>query len=135
MTYRPPNQRKYNPIERCCGVLENHGDGSLLDSIEVAVRFPNDDDLEGKLGSWRSPYPKPWLQDCGDNNVMNHGCRHDAERDDVVRNRRLANAFAEEMVCGGPKEAEHCWFGSEPKVSTPPTPGLPPTPSPIPTQM
>ena len=35
----PPYHRKYNPIERCWGILENHGHGALLDSIEAVIRF------------------------------------------------------------------------------------------------
>jgi Rhodopirellula transposase DDE domain len=35
----PPYYRKYNPIERCWGILENHGHGALLDSIEAVIRF------------------------------------------------------------------------------------------------
>jgi hypothetical protein len=34
----PPYQSKYNPIERCWGILENHGNGALLDSIEAVLR-------------------------------------------------------------------------------------------------
>ena len=35
----PPSHRKYNPIERCWGILENHWNGALLDAIEAVIRF------------------------------------------------------------------------------------------------
>lgn len=31
----PPYHSKYNPVERCWGILENHWNGSLLDSLEA----------------------------------------------------------------------------------------------------
>ena len=39
MAYYPPYHSKYNPIERCWGILENHWNGSLLDSIGAVVGF------------------------------------------------------------------------------------------------
>jgi Rhodopirellula transposase DDE domain len=39
LAYYPPYHSKYNPIERCWGVLEQHGNGSLLDSVEAVERF------------------------------------------------------------------------------------------------
>lgn len=33
LAYYPPYHSKYNPIERCWGVLENHWRGQLLDSV------------------------------------------------------------------------------------------------------
>jgi hypothetical protein len=30
----PPYHRKYNPIERCGGILERHGNGRLLDTLQ-----------------------------------------------------------------------------------------------------
>jgi len=35
----PPYQRKYHPSERCWGILENHGHGALLDSLEAGLAF------------------------------------------------------------------------------------------------
>ena len=35
----PPYHSKYNPIERCWGILENHWNGSLLDSIDAVLHF------------------------------------------------------------------------------------------------
>ena len=39
LAYYPPYHSKYNPIERCWGILENHWNGALLDSIEAVIRF------------------------------------------------------------------------------------------------
>ncbi len=30
---------KYNPIERCWGILENHWNGALLDSIDAVLQY------------------------------------------------------------------------------------------------
>jgi transposase len=39
LAYYPPYHSKYNSIERCWGILENHWNGSLLDSIEAVLHF------------------------------------------------------------------------------------------------
>ena len=39
LAYYPPYHSKYNAVERCWGVLENHWNGSLLDSIEAVIEF------------------------------------------------------------------------------------------------
>jgi len=39
LAYYPPYHSKYNPIERCWGILENHWNGSLLDSVDAVIRF------------------------------------------------------------------------------------------------
>ena len=39
LAYYPPYHSKYNPIERCWGILENHWNGALLDSIETALAY------------------------------------------------------------------------------------------------
>jgi hypothetical protein len=39
LAYYPPYHSKYNPIERAWGVLENHWNGSLLDTVETALNF------------------------------------------------------------------------------------------------
>ena len=38
-TYYPPYHSKYNPIERVWGVLEQHWNGSLLDTLETVLHF------------------------------------------------------------------------------------------------
>jgi hypothetical protein len=37
LAYYPPYHSKYNRIERCWGILENHWNGALLDSIDAAL--------------------------------------------------------------------------------------------------
>jgi transposase len=37
--YYPPYHSKYNPIERCWGILEMHWNGALLDSVETVLEF------------------------------------------------------------------------------------------------
>ncbi len=39
LTYYPPYHSKYNPIERCWGILENHWNGALLTSIQTALEW------------------------------------------------------------------------------------------------
>jgi len=39
LAYYPPYHSKYNRIERCWGVLENHWNGALLASIDTAINW------------------------------------------------------------------------------------------------
>jgi hypothetical protein len=39
LAYYPPYHSKYNPIERCWGILETHWNGALLDTIEAVVEL------------------------------------------------------------------------------------------------
>lgn len=39
LVYYPPYHSKYNRIERCWGILENHWNGTLLDSVATAVNW------------------------------------------------------------------------------------------------
>ncbi len=39
LVYYPPYHSKYNPIERCWGVLEVYWNGELLDSEEAVLGF------------------------------------------------------------------------------------------------
>ena len=39
---------RYNPIERCWGILENHWNGALLDSIDAVIRFATTMTWKGK---------------------------------------------------------------------------------------
>ena len=39
LAYYPPYHSKYNPIERCWGVLENYWRGSVLDSVECVLEM------------------------------------------------------------------------------------------------
>jgi transposase len=48
LAYYPPYHSKYNAIERCWGILENHWNGSLLDSIEAVLGFAGTMTWKGK---------------------------------------------------------------------------------------
>ena len=48
LAYYPPYHSKYNPIERCWGILEMHWNGSLLNSIEVVLGFARSMTWKGK---------------------------------------------------------------------------------------
>jgi Rhodopirellula transposase DDE domain len=48
LAYYPPYHSKYNPIERCWGILEMHWNGSLMDSIGAAVGFARSMTWKGK---------------------------------------------------------------------------------------
>ena len=39
LAYYPPYHSKYNRIERCWGILENHWDGALLTSASTALQW------------------------------------------------------------------------------------------------
>ena len=39
LAYYPPYYSKYNPVERCWGILEQHWNGSLLDSVDAVVQY------------------------------------------------------------------------------------------------
>lgn len=39
LAYYPPYHSKYNSIERCWGILENHWNGSILDTVQTVMKF------------------------------------------------------------------------------------------------
>ena len=39
LVYYPPYHSKYNPIERCWGILEQHWNGTLLDSVDTVLAW------------------------------------------------------------------------------------------------
>ena len=48
LAYYPPYHSKYNPIERCWGILEMHWNGSLLDSVEAVLGYARSMTWQGK---------------------------------------------------------------------------------------
>jgi len=48
LAYYPPYHSKYNPVERCWGILEQHWNGSLLDSVDAVIQFANTMTWKGK---------------------------------------------------------------------------------------
>ena len=39
LVYYPPYYSKYNPVERCWGILETHWNGTILDSVDTALKW------------------------------------------------------------------------------------------------
>ena len=39
LAYYPPYHSKYNPVERCWGILERHWNGALLDTLDAVLGF------------------------------------------------------------------------------------------------
>lgn len=56
LAYYPPYHSKYNLIERCWGILENHWNGTLLTSIDTALQW-------AKTMTWRGVSPLVHLLD------------------------------------------------------------------------
>ena len=56
LAYYPPYHSKYNLIERCWGILENHWSGTLLTSVETALKW-------AKTMTWRGVAPIVHLLD------------------------------------------------------------------------
>lgn len=50
LAYYPPYQSKYNPIERCWGILEPHWNGAFLDSVEAVIQY-------APSMTWKGKYP------------------------------------------------------------------------------
>jgi len=48
LAYYPPYHSKYNPVERTFGWLEQHWNGSLLDSVETVLNFAETLTFKGK---------------------------------------------------------------------------------------
>ena len=50
LAYYPPYHSKYNPIERCWGILEQHWNGALLDSLEAVIGY-------ARTMTWKGKHP------------------------------------------------------------------------------
>ena len=48
LAYYPPYHSKYNPIERCWGILEQHWNGSLLNSVDAVIKSARTMTWKGK---------------------------------------------------------------------------------------
>jgi hypothetical protein len=51
LAYSPPYHSKYNPIERCWGLLELHWNGALLDSVEAVLGY-------AETMTWKGGHPE-----------------------------------------------------------------------------
>lgn len=50
LAYYPPYHSKYNSIERCWGIEENHWNGSLLDTLDTVLQF-------ARTMTWKGKHP------------------------------------------------------------------------------
>lgn len=60
LAYYPPYHSKYNPVERCWGILENSWNGDLLDTEEAVVRHAENMTWKGQhpgVRVCRNDYP------------------------------------------------------------------------------
>lgn len=48
LAYSPPSHSKYNPIEGCWGILEQHWNGDLFESVQTVVQFAQTMTCKGK---------------------------------------------------------------------------------------
>jgi len=46
LVYYPPYHSKYNSVERCWGILEQHWNGAILNSLKGGAELDEDDDVE-----------------------------------------------------------------------------------------
>jgi hypothetical protein len=51
LAYYPPYHSKYNPIERCWGILELHWNGALLDPVEAVLGY-------AETMTWKGGHPE-----------------------------------------------------------------------------
>jgi hypothetical protein len=56
LVYYPPYHSKYNPIERCWGILEQHWNGTLLDSVATVLGW-------ARSMTWKAIHPVVQLLD------------------------------------------------------------------------
>jgi len=54
LLYYPPYHSKYNPIERCWGILEQHWNGTLLRDIQTVLGW-------AQSMTWKGIHPIVWL--------------------------------------------------------------------------
>lgn len=48
LAYYPPYHSKYNAVERCWGILEQHWNGGLLDSVDAVLNYAKSMTWKGK---------------------------------------------------------------------------------------
>lgn len=48
LAYYPPYHSKYNAVEHCWGVLENHWNAGLLDSVQAVLKYASDMKWDGR---------------------------------------------------------------------------------------
>jgi hypothetical protein len=56
LVYYPPYHSKYNPIERCWGILEEHWNGTLLNTVDAVLKW-------ARTMTWKGVHPIVELMD------------------------------------------------------------------------
>jgi hypothetical protein len=56
LVYYPPYHSKYNPIERCWGILEEHWNGTLLNTVDTVLQW-------ARTMTWKGVHPIVELMD------------------------------------------------------------------------
>ena len=56
LVYYPPYHSKYNPIERCWGILEEHWNGTLLETVDTVLHW-------ARTMTWKAVRPMVQLLD------------------------------------------------------------------------
>ena len=56
LVYYPPYHSKYNPIERCWGILEAHWNGTLLETVDTVLQW-------ARTMTWKAVRPIVQLRD------------------------------------------------------------------------
>lgn len=64
LVYYPPYHSKYNPIERCWGILEEHWNGTVLDTVDTVLHW-------ARTMTWKAVHPIVQLLD----NAYENGVR------------------------------------------------------------
>ena len=64
LVYYPPYHSKYNPIERCWGILEEHWNGTVLDTVDTVLHW-------ARTMTWKAVHPIVQLLD----NAYENGIR------------------------------------------------------------
>jgi hypothetical protein len=81
LAYYPPYHSKYNRIERCWGVLENHWNGALLNTVATALKW-------AQTMTWRGVAPIVQLLD----RVYDTGVRLSKRLFQPIANRLIRSA-------------------------------------------
>ena len=88
LAYYPPYHSKYNPIERCWGILEIHWNGSLLDSVEAVLGY-------ARSMTWKGKHPVVRVVET----TYATGVEAEARGDECVGGRGHPPAIARKLVC------------------------------------
>ena len=87
LAYYPPYHSKYNPVERCWGILELHWNGALLDSAEAVLGY-------AETMSWKGGHPEVVLVEQSYSKGVRLGRREmDALESQVIRLPSLGKWF------------------------------------------